>query len=841
MHTRFRQLLATTALFAVSLLALSCSSSGTDVPDPDPPPTPGSILLSLGSSTGSTEGAGVVTTAITVTRSGGQQGVVTFGAAAVPSGVVAAFSPATLAAEATTSTLTFTVSASAAPASYPIIVSASSPGMVQSSATYTLVISAPPVSDFSVAVTPNSVSVQQGQSGTAAIAITRTGGFTGSLGLLVSGAPLDVQASATPSNTTGNTSTINLSVGLGVAPGTYPLTVSATENGPRVRTAPLSLVVTPVPSAGTVSLSPSTINVTQGQQSAPITVNITRGTGVTGDAQLTLENLPPFVTGTFTPNPATGSTSSLVINVGLNHGPGVVTFQVRATIGTSSATANLTLNTTAFTPQDFALALNPSVQTVTAGASVSSAVSITRTGGYAGEVSFAVSGAPAGVTASVAPSPTATNAATLSINTTAGVTPGVYPLVVSGTGPGITGTRTANLSLTVNAPAGGSNVQWRFCSADRTPIWFGVRSGTSGAWTQVAQGANTTYSFAFPDAGQVAYVQQSASGFDVVVVNTTPQIAAIRAANECNDIGVGTKTVNGTVTNVLAGRASAITLGGAYAFTPDPLNTFSITGVRDGPQDLIAWMGFFEMGSFSQFNRVVVRRNINPAANSTLPVIDFTGPESFPSASTNGFFANFGSDPFMVTMSIENSNGNAGTYFTSLPSTASPRSLPGLPSAARSASDLHRMLAFTTSLTTPRQIMTYSREISEGVATFGPVLAAPAVTVLGAGPVRLRATGTWQSEYGTSAGVSFIQSVDAPNARSVAITGDRAFFGGAGGYSFEVPDFTGAPGWNPDWMLRAGVSTSHTVTGIGLNMGNVETATDGLVMISATRIGTITP
>jgi len=452
-------------------------------------------------------------------------------------------------------------------------------------------------------------------------------------------------------------------VGLGVAPGTYPLVVSATENGPRVRTAPLSLVVSPVPSAGTISLSPSTINVVQGQPSAPITVNITRGTGVTGNAQLTLENLPPFVTGSFTPNPATGATSSLVLNVGLNHPPGVVTIRVRSTIGTASATADLTLNTTSFTPQDFTLALNPSVLTLTAGSGGTSAVAITRTGGYAGDVSFVVNGAPTGVTASVAPSPTATNAATLSVATTAGVTPGVYPLVVSATGPNITGARTANLSLTVNAPTGGSNVQWRFCDASRVPLWFGVRSGTSGAWTQVAQGANTTYAFAFADPGQIAYVQQTAEGFDVVVYNTTPQFAALRAASECEQLGPGTKTVNGSVTNVLTGRASVITLGGAFALTPDPISVFSLSGVRDGPQDLIAMMGFFENNGFSQFNRVVVRRNINPASGSTLPVLDFTGPESFPSSSVNEFFDNFGSDPFAVLMSMETANGNAGTYF----------------------------------------------------------------------------------------------------------------------------------------------------------------------------------
>jgi len=90
-------------------------------------------------------------------------------------------------------------------------------------------------------------------------------------------------------------------------------------------------------------------------------------------------------------------------------------------------------------------------------------------------------------------------------------------------------------------------------------------------------------------------------------------------------------------------------------------------------------------------------------------------------------------------------------------------------------------------------------------------------------------------------GASFTQNVAAPNARAVTIFGDRSFFGGGSAFSFEVPDFTGTPGWNPNWMLRPGVSTSHTVSAIGLNSGDIGTPADGLVMISGQRIGTITP
>lgn len=826
-----------TTLLLTGLL-WSCGGSGEGTPTP---PTPGTLAVALGSASATVEGAGSATAAVTITRGGSFAGAVALSAEGAPAGVTATLTPASLAGSMTASALNLAVAASTAPGTYPIGVRATGTGVTAATASFSLTVTAPPVPDFAVSVSPGSVTVPQGQDGTAAATISRLDGFTGEVALSVSGVPQNVQVSVAPASTAGTAATISISVPLGVPAASYPLVLNATDSASRTRTAAFTLVVAPQPTLGSIALNPSSITVVQGQQSAPITVTIARAAGVTGEAQLTLESPPSFVTGSFTPNPTSTAVSTLLLDVGLNRPPGTVTVRVRATIGSLETTAELLLTTTEFAPPDFALALDPSAATVTAGGSTSSSVRITRTGNFAGEVAMSVSGVPFGVTATVAPSPTSGDSASLDISTTADAVQGVYPLVVSGTGSGLTGARSTSFTLTVNPPASGGNVQWRFCEMSRFPLWFGVRSGTTGAWTQVTPGANNTYAFPFAQSGQVAYVLNDAGGFDMEIFNLTPVDAMRQAANECVQ-QPALKTVTGSVTNVLAGRSSLISMADDATIITDPVSTFTLDRVHDGPNDLVAMMGGRIGAVFSQFNRLVVRRNINPADGAVLPVIDFTGPESFPTASSNSNFANVGADQFIVVQSLRTSNGTSGVYYSDAPSAAPARILWGLPPSARAAGDLHVLSANTTNPASPRQIIRYSTDVSPGTSTFGPLLSVPTVTVLGNSPVRIRSEGVWQPEYGSGASASFVQLGAAPNLRTLFINASREFFGASPGYTFEIPDFTGAPGWNPIWMLQPGVVTRQLVSAIGLSQPfTAQEPVDGLVLLTGQRIGTVTP
>ena len=143
--------------------------------------------------------------------------------------------------------------------------------------------------------------------------VTPTGGFSNSVSLSVSaGLPAGATATFTPPSTTGGTSALSITT-TGVVPGTYPLTISGTD-GILTHTAPATLVVQPVPVGDfTIGVSPSSRKINQ-NGSSTYTISIGRINGFTGAVSLAASGLPASgLTASFSPNPASGSSSTLTL------------------------------------------------------------------------------------------------------------------------------------------------------------------------------------------------------------------------------------------------------------------------------------------------------------------------------------------------------------------------------------------------------------------------------------------------------------------------------------------------------------------------------------------------
>lgn len=98
---------------------------------------------------------------------------------------------------------------------------------------------------------------------------------------------------------------------------------------------------------------------------------------------------------------------------------------------------------------DFALTLNPSSGSVQPGATATSTVNTSTTGGSAQTVQLSASGAPNGVTVSFSPSSvTSGGSSTMTVSTTAATANGTYPITVTGTG---SDTHTVTYQLTVGS------------------------------------------------------------------------------------------------------------------------------------------------------------------------------------------------------------------------------------------------------------------------------------------------------------------------------------------------------------------------------------------------------
>jgi len=187
--------------------------------------------------------------------------------------------------------------------------------------------------------------------------------------------------------------------------------------------------------------------------------------------------LPTGATGSFTPNPAT-STSTLGVVTAVTTPAGTYTLTITGVSGslTHTATVSLVVNV----PPDFSLSGSPATQPVIQGHSVNYTVTISPVGGFAGQVTLSVTGLPTGATGVFGTNP-ATTTSTLSVTTLASTPTGSYPLTITGVNGGLT--HTATVTLTVALPG------ILYDNKVSSGIKFGVTSITTPAFV-VGSGAN---------------------------------------------------------------------------------------------------------------------------------------------------------------------------------------------------------------------------------------------------------------------------------------------------------------------------------------------------------------
>jgi cytochrome c peroxidase len=181
--------------------------------------------------------------------------------------------------------------------------------------------------------------------------------------------------------------TITTTVPAGATTG--PITVTTPSNGPIVTTT--RFTVTPA----ITSFAP-----TFGGVGAGVTIT---GTNFTGATAVSFNGHPA----TFTVS--NSGTVTTTVPAGATTGPITVT-----TLDGTATSASFTVTST-----PFVLGATPSSQTVSAGASTSYTVNISRSAGFGDNLTFSVAGLPGATTASFSPNPTTGNSSTMTVTTTA--------------------------------------------------------------------------------------------------------------------------------------------------------------------------------------------------------------------------------------------------------------------------------------------------------------------------------------------------------------------------------------------------------------------------------------
>jgi hypothetical protein len=230
------------------------------------------------------------------------------------------------------SSTTFSVTAGVVTTLTPVTVTATFAGVSETS----LLSINPPIPTLSgISITPSSIA--SGQSGAGTVSLTSPAGAGGALVSLVSSNP---SAASVPPTVTVAAGAISASFSVNAATVTASTSLVLTASyGGASTTA--SVTINPPAPDFTLSASPSSRTVLQGG-STTYSVIISPMGGFTGQVSLSMNGLPTGANGSFTPNPATAS-STLSVTTNLSTPAGTYTFTITGVSGTLTRTTTLSL------------------------------------------------------------------------------------------------------------------------------------------------------------------------------------------------------------------------------------------------------------------------------------------------------------------------------------------------------------------------------------------------------------------------------------------------------------------------------------------------------------------
>ena len=549
----------------------------------------------------------------------------------------------------------------------------------------------------------------------------------------------------------------------------------------------------------------STTAVVQQAGTLPITLEIGR-TNFEKPVTLAVEGtLPSGVTAAFSQNPvaASATTATVTIAASGTATPGTAALTIKAT-GEGITEKSILIDVTVNVRGSHTVALTSSTLTVAQGGGGQSNVLLARQNNNAGNVTLTATGAPTGMTVAFGESPTTSTSTSVTVAATASVAPGSYNISISGSQPGLTPTPTpAVLAVTVTAAPATTNVSMPFC-ASGMPVWFAYQND-GYLWQRVTPTGNA-FNFAATDKLAIAFVFQNGAASDArFYLATRSELAGI-TDRDC----LGSKSHPGTTNNVSATQTAIVSMGPGFEVVSN--NAYLMEGVPDRALDLVGTRGTLTSGLLTP-DRMVIRRGVNIANGTSIPVIDFQGAESVVPASNNlSVAAMEAGEAVYVENVFQGTTATTGLMFSSQ-STSNTHTMYAPPAASLVAGDLNELYidAFNASGTVAHTLVTYFSTPGDRTETLGPLLTVPTVTVAATSPyVRERGQLASQTAYPTAARFVYLQGAASSN-KYVVVVVTAAYLGGVPAtWDVIVPDVSGVTGFSNSWMHVTGQNTAFS-------------------------------
>jgi hypothetical protein len=300
---------------------------------------------------------------------------------------------------------------------------------------------------FSLSTSASALSVTPTSPGSETVTVKVANGFSGSVGLAVSGMPSGVTAAFSPAATT-STSKVTFTASASAHSGTYPLTVTGTSGSLSSTTAITLTVVVP---SFSLSSSAGSLTVPRGGNGNS-TISVAGQNGFSGSVALSVAGMPSGVTAAFSP---VNTTSKSILTFNANSVAAAGTYTVTVA-GVSAGLASSTTLGLTITAPNFSLSFTGAPLGLPRGSTAAGAVTITPQNGFHSSVTLSASGLPSGVTVAFGtPGTTGTSQATFTASSTATV--GSFAVTVHGVSSALSSSATFTLTV-VLASSGASLV-----------------------------------------------------------------------------------------------------------------------------------------------------------------------------------------------------------------------------------------------------------------------------------------------------------------------------------------------------------------------------------------------
>jgi uncharacterized membrane protein len=524
----------------------------------------------------------------------------------LPKGVTASFkNPTASAGNPSTLTFSSTSSLAVAAGTYTATVTGTA-GTARASATIALTVSD---GTFSLSASPSAFTVLAGQPGWSSsidLTVLDQAGFSGKVGLAVSGLPAGVTSAL--ANLNSSTTRLMFKVASTATAGTYPIKITG-ASGSVTSSTTIALTI-PTPNF-TISSTASDLTLLVGGSAQKSTIAVAKQNGFASDVDLLTSGVPAGVTATFSWT-STTTTSLLTFKAASTASPG--TYAVTVT-GKSGALVRTTALVLTIPQPAFTMTSSAGSLELVVGSSVSSRITVTGANGSSSNVSLTATGLPSGVTAMFSP-PATSSVSELTFLAAANTIAGTYPVTVTGTSGGISHATT----IAVLIPRPGF-------SLSPSPSSLSVLAGGSGASSTISVAATNGFSDA---------VSLAVSGLPAQASATVSRASGGGASSvlfrAASDVAPGTYELTVTGTSGMLSAATTVLLT-----VPGPLS-ISVTQPTYGFNVL--------PGSVRRIDATVMNGSTNgvnwsvsggAALSATSgPWVDVTAPATGSSCSFNG-------------------------------------------------------------------------------------------------------------------------------------------------------------------------------------------------------------